>query len=398
MDKVFIKSRLLVNEVSTAHLRGLHSQIDWQDRLICILGARGTGKTTLLLQYLKLSHLPLNEAVYISMDDVHFTKNTLLDFAEDFRQQGGQVLLLDEVHKYDGWSREIKNIYDTYRDLKIVFTGSSIIDIHKQEADLSRRALQYELAGLSFREYLIFKKIGHFEPLLLNDLLKNHEELATSYTQNFKPLVHFTEYLNAGYYPFFIENPKTYLIRVEQVIRFVLENELRFLDGFDLQNVRKIYQLLTILASNVPFKPNISKLSEKIGVSRNTLVQYIYYLEKAKLINTLSVQGKSTSILQKPDKIFLENPNFHQVLAPEKTDKGSLREAFFLNQLKNAGHSISLPAKGDFLVNENLTFEIGGKGKTQKQIQGLTNAYIAADDMEIGIFNKIPLWLFGMLY
>jgi predicted AAA+ superfamily ATPase len=177
-----------------------------------------------------------------------------------------------------------------------------------------------------------------------------------------------------------------------------LENELQFLEGFNLQNVRKIYQLLVTLASKVPFKPNISKLSEKIGVTRNTLVRYIYYLEKAKLINTLTAQGKSTSILQKPDKIFLENPNFHEILAPEKADKGSLREAFFLNQLRNAGHSVSLPAKGDFLVDDTFTFEIGGKGKTQKQLQGLTNAYIVADDMEVGIFNKIPLWLFGMLY
>lgn len=208
MEKVFIKSRLLVNEVPTTHLRGLHSQIDWNDRLIGILGARGTGKTTLLLQYLKLLNLPLSEAVYVSMDDVYFTKFTLLDFIEDFRQQGGKVLLLDEVHKYEGWSREIKNSYDTYKGLKIVFTGSSIIDIHKQGADLSRKSVQYELAGLSFREYLIFKNIDSYESINLKDIIKNHEKLAESYAQNFKLLFHFSEYLNIGYYLFSLRTPK----------------------------------------------------------------------------------------------------------------------------------------------------------------------------------------------
>lgn len=398
MEKLIRKSLFLVDDVSLEHVRGLYHQIDWSDRLICILGARGTGKTTLVLQYLK-QHFALSiEAIYVSMDDVYFTTNSLVDFAETFRQKGGRLIILDEVHKYEGWSREIKNLYDTFKDLTIIFTGSSIINIYQQEADLSRRAVQYELTGLSFREYLIFQQILTIPPVDLNTLLQEHVKLSIALSKQFKPLLHFEQYLQIGYYPFFIENPKTYPYRVEQVIRLILEEELRFVEGFDIHNVRKIYQLLSILAMNVPFKPNITKLSEKTGINRTTLVQYLHYLEKAKLINSLSVVGKSISILQKPDKIYLENPNLHQVLANSESDKGSIRESFFMNQLKNAKHQISLPNQGDFLVDDIHTFEVGGKGKNSKQIEGLADAYIAADDIETGLFNKIPLWMFGLLY
>jgi hypothetical protein len=239
--------------------------------------------------------------------------------------------------------------------------------------------------------------VKNLEKLSLKDILTRHIDITAEITSSFRPLQHFTEYLQHGYYPFFEENPRTYPIRVEQMIKLILETDLQFLKGFDPHNSRKIHQLLYILSANVPFKPNISKLSEKIGIHRNTLTQYIHYLEKARLINIVSNLGKSISTLQKPDKIFLENPNLYHILS-ENLDKGSLREAFFLNQIKNAGYNISLPKGGDFLVNEKYTFEIGGSKKQSKQIYGIENSFIAADDMETGAYNKIPLWLFGLLY
>lgn len=399
MEKIRLKSTFLVENISTTHLRGLHQRIDWSDRLVCITGARGTGKTTLLLQRLKLKYPQSEVAIYVSMDDIYFASATLVDLAESLRAEGVKHVFLDEVHKYPGWAREIKNIYDTYKDISIVFTGSSVIDIYNQEADLSRRAIFYELPGLSFREYLQFSNVIQLDTYKLDAVLKNHTSIALKLDKEFTPLKYFKQYLDHGYYPFFIENINTYFIRIEQVVRLIIETELRFISGFDANNIRKVFQLLVILAENVPFKPNISKLSEKIGISRATLVEYLHYLNKARVINMLSAEGKSISILQKPDKIYLENLNLHKALASEnKVDKGSARESFFLNQLLNTGHEISLSPQSDFLVDNKYTFEIGGKDKSSKQVRGIANAFVAVDDIAIGTANKIPLWLFGMLY
>lgn len=397
MDNLIRKSNIFIQNQSFTWERSLVNKIDWNDRLIGILGARGTGKTTILLQQLKKTYGVSNEALYASLDDIYFTENSLIEMAETFRNQGGRILFLDEVHKYPTWAREVKNLYDLYKDLRIVFTGSSILDLLNQNVDLSRRAVQYELPGLSYREYLQFTGIYNIESIQLNDILDKHVQIASDISQSFRPLQYFPDYLKLGYYPFFAENPNTYPIRLEQMVKMVIENDLQFLEGFDSHNTRKIYQLLYILAANVPFKPNITKLSEKIGIHRNTLTQYIHYLEKARLINALSAAGKSTSILQKPDKIFLENPNLHNALS-ENADKGSLREGFFLNQVRNTGHNISLPTSGDFLVDDLYTFEIGGKNKTTQQISEVENAFIVADDIEAGIKNKMPLWLYGFLY
>lgn len=398
MEKLRLKSAFLTEQTNTIHIRQLYQEIDWSDRLIGVLGARGTGKTTLLLQRLKLVFTANTSALYISMDDIYFATHSLVDLAETFRSMGGKILFIDEVHKYQGWAREIKNIYDTYKDISIVFTGSSVIDIYIQEADLSRRSVFYELSGLSFREYLLFEGVYQAESLCLTDILHHHTQIALKMTQSFRPLLHFEAYVNHGYYPFYKENLRTYFMRLEQVIRLIVETELRFVDGFDINNTNKVIQLLAILAENVPFKPNISKLSDKIGISRQTVVQYLHYLEKARLINTLHSTGASISTLQKPDKIFLENPNLHYALTTGECNRGSLRESFVLNQLKNAKHDVSLPDKGDFLVDRSITLEVGGKNKGKKQVSGIDHAFIAADDLEIGIDNKIPLWLFGMLY
>ena len=398
MENLYLKSNLIIQQQSVDIVRPLSNTIDWNDRLISILGARGTGKTTLMLQRIKSTYGLSKEVLYITMDDIYFTDNLLSDFAREFRQNGGKILFIDEIHKYPNWAKEIKNIYDFYKDLNIVFTGSSIIDISRQNTDLSRRAVQYELTGLSYREFLSFSGIGNFETVTLADLLNNHVEISHNLISKFKPLQYFNEYLKHGYYPFFVENINTYHLRLEKVVRLIIEEDLQFIAGFNPHHSRKIYQLLYILSTNVPFKPNISNLSEKTGITRNMIVEYLYYLNKAKLINSLSAAGKSISILQKPDKIFLENTNLSFALSSNNTDKGSLREAFFMNQLKNAGNEINLPLKGDFYVNDKYTFEIGGKGKSAKQLIGLENSFTAIDDMEAGIGNKIPLWMFGLLY
>ncbi len=398
MEKIIAKSNLLVMGQETTFIRSLAFKIDWKDRLIGILGARGTGKTTLLLQYIKQHFGVGNEAVYITLDDIYFTENRLVDFAEKFRQTGGKILFIDEVHKYPAWAREIKNLYDFYKDLHIVFTGSSVTDLLRQNADLSRRAVQYELCGLSYREFLAFTGVVDIPPVTLKDVLKKHVQLANDWLTKFRPLQHFNDYLKYGYYPFFSENKDTYFIRLEQVVKLIIENDLQFIEGFDPHNSRKVYQLLYILATNVPFKPNIAKLSEKTGINRATLVQYMHYLEKARLINTLTAAGKSISTLQKPDKIFLENTNLQYVLSVENIDKGTLRESFFLNQLYNAGHQADLPPAGDFLVDERYTFEIGGRGKSNVQIKDTDHSWIVSDDIEAGALNKVPLWLFGFLY
>jgi predicted AAA+ superfamily ATPase len=397
MENLKLKSNIVVTDQPMDIIRNQAQMIDWNDRLIGILGARGTGKTTILLQQLKAQYGLNNEAIYITLDDIYFTSHRLSDFALQFRQQGGKILFIDEVHKYPDWAREIKNIYDFYKDLKIVFTGSSIIDMSRQNADLSRRAVQYELTGLSYREFLHFSGIAGLDRISLKDILDHHVEMAHELARKFRPLQFFSDYLRYGYYPFFVENIHTYHMRVEKVVRLIIEEDLLFIDGFNPHHSRKVYQLLYILATNVPFKPNLLKLAEKTDINRNIMVQYLHYLDGARLINSLSAAGHSTSILQKPDKIFLENTNLLYALAPENIDKGTLRETFFMNQLKNAGHEVKLPLKGDFLVDDQYTFEIGGKGKSQKQIEGIADGFVVADDLEAGVSNKIPAWLFGML-
>jgi len=397
MENLRIKSNLIVQQQTLDIVRPLAQKIDWNDRLIGILGARGTGKTTLILQQLKSKYGLSNKALYITMDDIHFTTTSLADFAVDFRQSGGEILFIDEVHKYPNWATEIKNIYDFYKDLKIVFTGSSIVDISRQNVDLSRRAVQYELTGLSYREYLNFRGIIDLDALSLSDILANHVEIANGIAGNFKPLQYLSDYFIHGYYPFFIENTATYHLRLEKVVRLIIEQDLQFIAGFNPHHSRKIYQLLYILSTNVPFKPNITNLSEKTGISRNMIIEYLHYLDNARLINSLTAAGKSISTLQKPDKIFLENTNLLFAISPTNTDKGSLREAFFMNQLKNAGYEVNAPLKGDFYVDNKYTFEIGGKNKSAKQLNGIENAFYAIDDIEAGVDNKIPLWLFGLL-
>ncbi len=397
MEQLIIKSNWLVSRVTEQFVRYLYKQIDWDWRMVGIIGARGVGKSTLLLQHLKNTHGISKQAVYVSLDDFYFTNNRLYDFVEQYRALGCRYFYLDEVHKYPTWARELKNLYDTYSDINLIFTGSSIIDILKEKVDLSRRAVLYKLNGLSFREYLSITNLAHEPAFTLDEVLTNHVQIANEIALRIKPLEHFSTYLKQGYYPFIIENANVYNRRIEQIIQLVLETDLNFVEGFNPRNISKIKHLLYIIALQVPFTPNIVQLSQKIDIHRNTLIEYLHYLEKTELLKLAYHSGKSVSSLQKPDKIYLNNANLSYVISGENVNPGTVRETFFINQLA-VNHSVNLAAKGDFLVDGNYTFEIGGKTKDYKQIADIQNSFIALADIETGIFNKIPLWLFGMLY
>lgn len=377
--------------------RYLYTEIDWNNRLIGIKGARGTGKTTLLLQWLKEKNLPAEQAVYFSLDDLYFTTNSLADTIDTFYKNGGKIVVLDEVHKYKEWSRVIKNAYDFYPDLKLIFTGSSIIDISKQEGDLSRRVVMYELHGLSYREYLMLKQGILLNKITFEEILSSSKNYINQLPTDFRPLSFFKEYLEFGYYPFILENKDSFHQKINQLVRTIIEYDMAEIKGYDIRNAKKMLQLIAVIAQQVPFKPNISALSQKTGIHRNTMLNYLYYLEQAKLISLLSAAGNSVSVLQKPDKIFLNNTSLLYAISHENTNIGTIRETFFLSQFLQNKNSISLPSKGDFKIG-NYTFEIGGKNKTTKQIEGLPNSFLIKDDIENAQLNQLPLWIFGMMY
>jgi predicted AAA+ superfamily ATPase len=391
------QSERLVANVSLHFKRYLFDRIKWNNRLIGIKGARGTGKTTLLLQWLKEQNLPTEKAAYFSLDDLYFTNHSLKETVRAFYKNGGQILVLDEVHKYKNWSQEIKNSYDFYPELTIVFTGSSIIDIAKQEGDLSRRALLYELVGLSFREYLSMMRIVDLPILKLKDLLHNPSEIKKKIPQNFRPQEHFGNYLNNGYYPFGLTDTDTVYQRINQLIRTIVEIDMAELQDFDIRNAKKLLQLIYVIAQQVPFKPNLTSLAAKTKIHRNSLNNYLYYLEQAKIISLLFPAGNSIATLQKPEKIVLNNTTLLYALAEEKSEIGTVRETFFVSQLQTL-HKVQLPKQGDFIIDDKFTFEIGGKGKGQKQILGVENAWIVKDDTDLPMLNTLPLWMFGLLY
>jgi len=321
----------------------------------------------------------------------------LVDLADTFVKRGGKYLFLDEVHKYENWTQELKNIYDSYPTLKVVFTGSSLLQILNARADLSRRAIVYHLQGLSFREYLILHTNNNFNKYELNTILNNHAEISAEVLLHIKPLAYFDDYLKKGYFPFHLEQPDVYYMRINEILSMMLEIELPLLRNVDVAYIARVKQLLYIISQAVPFVPNVSKLSEKIGIERKTLLTYLHYLDEIALTKNLFKESFGISSLQKPQKIYLENTNYMYALRVESVNKGNLRETFFANQLKQ-NHTITYTNLGDFLVDNKYTFEIGGKTKSYKQIKEINHSFIAADDIEYGFGNKIPLWLFGFLY
>ncbi|WP_442588445.1 ATP-binding protein [Pedobacter sp. AW31-3R] len=396
MKGLFEKSYQKLIRVPTSFKRYLAQEIDWSSRLIGIKGARGVGKTTLMLQHAKLNLPSGKETLYTSLDSLYFTTNALVDVADQFVKQGGKYLLLDEVHRYANWPQEIKNIYDDQPDLQIIFTGSSIMHLNQAKGDLSRRAMMYELSGLSFREYLNFTLKIELEPVGFEQLLQHHTTIAMDIVQTMHPLEYFGNYLEYGHYPYFIENTKLYPQKLAETIGLALSIDLPAFHEINYRSIEKIRLLLQIVAESVPFKPNISKLSERIGISRNNLIMFLKYLEEMRIIKGLYSDTRGFGLLQKPEKIYLHHPNLQYALAHEQSNIGNSRESFFINQIGSLG-PVAYAQDGDF-VFKGITFEVGGKNKTNKQVKHLVQSFVAADEIEIGHQHKIPLWLFGFLY
>ncbi|MFY8013184.1 MAG: ATP-binding protein [Saprospiraceae bacterium] len=398
MEELFNRYQRISQKIQTDFVRSFMQEVNWNARLIGIKGARGVGKTTLLLQYLKINFTD-NKALtlYVSLDSFAFRGKTLLGLADEFVRNGGKHLFLDEVHKYPNWAQELKNIYDDYSELQLVFTGSSLLEILNSRADLSRRVVIYHMQGLSFREFIMLETGIYFTPITLESILKDHLHLAGLINAKIKVFPHFEKYLKQGYYPFYREELDLYEQRVEEVINMMLEIELPLLRGMDIGLVPKIKQLLVIISESVPFVPNIVNLSQKIEIHRTTLMSYLFYLQELGLTYHLLKEARGSVRLQKPAKIYLENTNLMYVLSSFSANRGNVRETFFANQV-GYKHKISYHEKTDFLVDNTYAFEIGGKDKSKKQITGIENAYIVSDEIEYGYQNKIPIWLFGFLY
>ncbi len=396
LDRLFSFQASLLQSVDERFTRSLAQTINWNQRMLGIKGLRGTGKTTLLLQHLK--YKLKEKGLYVTADHPWFYDHTLLDLADEYEKNDGRVLLIDEIHKYPHWSQQLKNIYDGHPKLQVIFTASSALEIQKGQGDLSRRVLSYELTGLSFREYLDFFHQQAYPALSLQEVLKNSAEITSGFKFPKKVLPLFKSYLHSGYFPFsYHESSGDFIVKLNQVINTVLESDLATIEGYTASNVIKIKKLLGVLSESVPFTPNIASLANKMKMGRDTINNFIIHLERARLFNLIYQQSKGVAALQKPDKIYLENTNLSFALK-DQPDVGSIRETFFLNQLRNAGYVVSLPTEGDFLVNQKWTFEVGGASKGEKQIKNIRNGYLALDGIETSFQNRIPLWVFGFLY
>ena len=389
MEQLIELFRRLLLLTDTSYIRYLYDKIDWSARMIGIVGPRGVGKTTMLLQRIKLNH-SLDDTLFINADDLYFAEHRLFDLASDFYKNGGRHLFIDEVHKYSEWSKELKMIYDYYPDFQIIFTGSSILDIYKGNADLSRRALSYYLPGLSFREYLNLSYGMQLPAYSLEDILSHKIE----FPETRLPLPLFKEYMMKGYYPFFRD--PGYEQRLRNVIGLTVENDIPIYASMNIASTKKIRQLLYIISQSVPFKPNFTKIGQMIDVHRNQVTDFLYYLERAGIIAQLRGETGGIRLLGKVEKVYLDNTNLIYALAENKSDIGNIRETFFLSQMKVYNDVVS-SEKSDFRIG-NFTFEVGCQGKQQTQIEGIENAYIVKVNIEYGYKNIIPLWHFGFNY
>ena len=389
MDKLFEYSNKLIRETDTTFFRYMYNEINWKSRMIGLVGARGVGKTTLILQYIK-QNLNLAETLYVTAEDFYFVENRFIDLADAFIKQGGKYLFIDEIHKYKEWAKELKLIYDYHKELKVVFTGSSVLDIKKGTSDLSRRAVIYNMQGLSFREYLqLFHNIQS-NIFSLDEIIAHKVELPDLP----HPLRLFSSYLKTGYYPFAMD--EDFGIRLNQIINQTLENDIPMYAEMNVATGRKLKQLLSIIAKSAPFKPNMTKIAKMLSASRNNIADYCLYIEEAGLIAQLRDQIGGIRGLGKVDKIYLDNTNLIYHLAEENSNIGNVRETFFLNQMR-VKQDVYASSVSDFLIGDK-TFEIGGKNKGQKQIKNTQHGFVVKDDIEYGYLNVIPLWQLGLTY
>ncbi len=396
MDQLYILSGRLVANVSMTYRRYLSHLIVWDDHLIGIRGSRGVGKTTLILQHIRQNGWEPQEALYVSLDHMWFASHSILELAEYHYTHGGKYLFLDEVHRYRYWMQELKNISDYYPDLHVVFTGSSLLQIDNAIADLSRRCISYTMQGLSFREYLMFSGVAQWDSVRLEDILQSHTSLALRFNSEVHVLPFFAQYMQSGYYPFYWASPTTYQARLQHAISTIIDVDIPQTESVEFESLYKTKQLLSALAGLVPYTLNISDLCKSIGTTRNQILRLLNLLERSALIRKLYPEQSGIQSLSKPEKILLENTNLTYALSPT-IERGTVRETFFCNQMA-LNHTLTMPAKGDVLVDDKYLFEVGGHAKGYKQIKGITNSWIVADDLETGFGNKIPLWLFGMMY
>lgn len=398
METLFRAYNRRLEETQTHYLRYLYATIDWGERLIGIKGPKGVGKTTMLLQHILLTFPDRNRAFYASLDNIWFSTHTLPELVEYLYTHGVTHLFLDEVHKYQGWVQTIKNLYDDYPRLSIVFTGSSLLKIDNAEGDLSRRLRMYTLKGLSFREYLDITGATHLSVLSLRDILTSHMQLASGITRDFKPLPHFEQYLKSGYYPFFLETASddSFYERLQQVVSTILENDIPAVEKIEYETLQKAKRLLMTLAQSAPFTPNIANMCSNLSTTRNQLIHLLSLLERSALIRQLHAQGKGLKAIGKPDKILLNNTNLLYALG-SSADEGTARESFF-SAMMSFDHTIHYAPQGDLLVDDKYLFEVGGRKKGFTQIADLPDSYVVAANIETGYGNKIPLWLFGLIY
>ena len=390
----FYHSKL--SQVALDFKRYLYPQINWDSSVVGIMGERGVGKTTMLLQRIKEKYANPDDTFYISLDHYWFGTHELQDLIKFMYKRGITEFYIDEVHKYKGWSGILKTLVDELHDLRIVYTGSSLLEIDNAKVDMSRRQTPYTLKGMSFREYLEYDGILKMNAVTLEELLSNHVPIAMDIVSKTKVLVAFDTYLHTGVYPFYRDAGKDFLVRLKEVVDTVIESDLPAVEKITYDTVDKCKKLLMIIAENVPLQPNVDKLATSLGTTRDTLLKLLYKLDKAEILELLTVKLKSYKKLVNPEKIYLGNTNLMYALSP-KIEIGTLRETFFIDQCASVG-TVQMPPKGDFLVNGKYLFEVGGEGKTFDQIADIPNSYLAVDGIETGYGARIPLWMFGLLY
>jgi uncharacterized protein len=398
MEKLREEHNEYLNSIDDAFSRkSRYLEVDWNERLLFIKGARGIGKTTMILQYIKDTYGYNNNALYVSMDSLNSAHLSIAEIAKYHLNHGGTHLFIDEIHKYDNWSAELKHIYDLHKKLKVVVSGSSILHLYRGSADLSRRAVSYDMKGLSFREYINFETGANLQAYTLKEILSSHITIASDISRNINTLQYFKNYLHHGYYPYYLQGTKKFHQKLNNTINQCIESDIPQMLDIQVNNISKIKKLLYHIAISVPFQPNSSKLAQSVDLSRQTLNTYLQYLHEANIIFLLWDDAKSYSLISKPEKIYLQNPNLCHLVPENNMKIGNLRETFFANQVSTF-HTLNSAKQGDFIVDNKFTFEVGGASKGFKQIANLPKSYVAIDEQMVGVGNKIPLWLFGFLY
>lgn len=396
MNRLIENYNRLLGESRPSTFRYLYEDINWKNRLIVLKGARGVGKTTMLLQHIANAFEDTSEALYVSADHIWFANHSLIDLAEYHYTHGGTHLFIDEIHKYSNWQQEIKNIYDSFPHLNLIVTGSSMLRLEHALGDLSRRCKEYTMRGMSFREYLKLENIADWPILSLEDILQRHIQLASKMTGQVKVLGHFENYLRHGYYPFYIEEGNGFDERLQRVINTVLNEDIPAVANVEYETIYKLRQLLAIFSEQSPYTLNVSALARTLKTSTSQVMKLLDLLSQAAIIRRLFSKEGSMKMLQKPEKVLFDNTNIMYALSAE-ADQGTLRETY-LADMMSFGHTISMPQKGDLLVDKHILFEVGGRTKGYKQIANIPDSYVVADGIDIGFENKIPLWLFGMMY